>query len=64
MDIRSRQLAKPPGAAQADWPLQPSIFENPSGGITEIKLPREVYTSYLPADRTAIFGAIPLTQVP
>ena len=64
VDIRSRQLAKPPGAAQADWPLQPRIFENPSGGITEIKLPREVYTSYLPADRTAIFGAIPLTQVP
>ena len=64
VDIRSRQLAKPPGAAQADWPLQPNIFQNPSGSITEIKLPSDVYTSYSEAQRRAIFGDISLTQVP
>ena len=62
VDIRSMQLAKPPGAAQADWPLQPNIFQT-SIGITEIKLPREVHTSYTSAELNAIFGAIPLTQV-
>ena len=68
VDILSRQLAKPPGAAPgtppADYPLQPRIFENPSADLTEIKLPSEVYTSYTPAERTAIFGAVSLTQVP
>ena len=74
VDIRSKQLAKPAGAAAADFPLQPNLFQS-SGftgmigsttitGITEIKLPEEVYNSYNATQRSAIFGTIPLTQVP
>ena len=62
VDIRSRQLAKPTGAAAADFPLQPNLFQ--SAGITEIKLPADVYNSYSATQRSAIFGTIPLTQVP
>ena len=74
VDIRSMQLKKPDGAAPADFPLQPNLFQS-SGftgmigsttitGITEIKLPADVYKSYNATQRSAIFGTIPLTQVP
>ena len=63
VDIRSDRLAKPAGAVAADFPLQPNLFQNVTG-ITEIKLPQTVYDSYTAAERTAIFGSIPLTQVP
>ena len=63
VDIRSDRLAKPDGATPADFPLQPNLFQNVTG-ITEIKLPAEVYDSYTAAERSAIFGSIPLTQVP
>ena len=63
VDIRSKRLAKPTGAVAADFPLQPNLFQNVTG-ITEIKLPAEVYDSYTAAERSAIFGSITLTQVP
>ena len=62
VDIRSDRLAKPTGAT-ANFPLGNSLFQGVSG-ITEIKLPQTVYDSYTAAERTAIFGAIPLTRVP
>ena len=62
VDIRSDRLRKPDGAT-ADFPLGNSLFQGVSG-ITEIKLPAGVYDSYLPAERSAIFGTIPLTRVP
>ena len=62
VDIRSRQLAKPAGAT-ANFPLGNNLFQNITG-ITEIKLPAEVYDSYTAAERSAIFGAITLTRVP
>ena len=74
VDIRSRQLEKPASAAPADFPLQPNLFQS-SGftgiigsttitGITEIKLPADVYNSCNATQRSAIFGTITLTQVP
>ena len=63
VDIRSKRLAKPAGAVVADFPLQPNLFQNVTG-ITEIKLPAEVYDSYNAMERSEIFGAIPLTPVP
>ena len=62
VDIRSNQLAKPSGAA-ANFPLENNLFRNVTG-ITEIKLPAGVYDSYTSAERSAIFGTIPLTRVP
>ena len=62
VDIRSDQLAKPPGAA-ANFPLGNNLFRDVTG-ITEIKLPQTVYDSYSPADRSRIFGTITLTPVP
>ena len=62
VDIRSNRLAKPAGAT-ANFPLGNALFQNITG-ITEIKLPAEVYDSYTPAERSAIFGTIPLTRVP
>ena len=62
VDIRSNRLAKPSGAA-ANFPLANNLFRNVTG-ITEIKLPAEVYDSYTSAERSAIFGTIPLTRVP
>ena len=56
VDIRSKQLAKPAGAVAADFPLQPNLFQNVTG-ITEIKLPAEVYDSYTKAQLQAIFGS-------
>ena len=56
VDIRSRQLAKPAGALAADFPLQRNLFQNVTG-ITEIKLPAEVYDSYTKAQLQAIFGS-------
>ena len=63
VDIRSKELAKPDGAVAADFPLQPNLFQNVTG-ITEVKLPPEVYGSYTATERSAIFGTIMLTQVP
>ena len=63
VDIRSKELAKPDGAVAADFPLQRNLFQNVTG-ITEIKLPQTVYNSYRPAERSAIFGSIPLNPVP
>ena len=62
VDIRSNRLAKPSGAT-ANFPLENNLFRNVTG-ITEIKLPAGVYDSYTSAERTAIFGTIPLTRVP
>ena len=62
VDIRSDRLAKPDGAVD-NFPLGNNLFENVTG-ITEIKLPAEVYDSYTAAERSAIFGSITLTQVP
>ena len=62
VDIRSDRLAKPDGATDS-FPLSTNLFRLVTG-ITEIKLPAGVYDSYLPADRSAIFGTIPLTRVP
>ena len=62
VDIRSDRLAKPTGAA-ANFPLGNGLFQNVTG-IAEIKLPAGVYDSYTSAERTAIFGTIPLTRVP
>ena len=62
VDIRSKELAKPAGAVAADFPLQPNLFQNVSG-ITEIKLPAEVYDSYTSTERSAIFGSITLNPV-
>ena len=62
VDIRSDRLRKPDGAT-ADFPLGNSLFQGVSG-ITEIKLPAEVYDSYTSAERSAIFGTISLTRVP
>ena len=56
VDIRSKRLAKPDGAAAADFPLQPNLFQNVTG-ITEIKLPQTVYDSYTKAELQAIFGS-------
>ena len=61
LDIRSDRLRKPDGAT-ANFPLGNSLFQGVSG-ITEIKLPQTVYDSYTPAERSAIFGTIPLTPV-
>ena len=55
VDIRSKRLVKPDGAVAADFPLQPNLFRNVTG-ITEIKLPAEVYDSYTKAQLQAIFG--------
>ena len=63
VDIRSKRLAKPAGAVAADFPLQPNLFQNVTG-ITSITLLAEVYDSYTSTERSAIFGAIPLTRVP
>ena len=63
VDIRSKRLAKPAGAVAADFPLQPNLFQNVTG-ITEIKLPAEVYDSYTATERSAIFGSITLNPVP
>ena len=60
VDIRSDRLAKPTGA---NFTLGNDLFQNVTG-ITEIKLPQAVYDSYIPAERTAIFGSITLTPVP
>ena len=62
VDIRSNRLAKPAGAT-ANFPLGNDLFQNVTG-ITEITLPAEVYDSYDATERSAIFGAIPLTRVP
>ena len=62
VDIRSDQLRKPDGAT-ANFPLGNNLFQGVTG-ITEIKLPAEVYDSYTAAERSAIFGSITLTQVP
>ena len=62
VDIRSDRLRKPTGAT-ANFPLGDDLFQNVTG-ITEIKLPAGVYDSYTSAERTAIFGTIPLTRVP
>ena len=62
VDIRSDRLAKPRGAT-ANFSLGNNLFQGVSG-ITEIKLPQTVYDSYLPAERTAIFGSITLNPVP
>ena len=56
VDIRSKELAKPDGALAADFPLQPNLFQNVTG-ITEVKLPAEVYDSYTKAQLQAIFGS-------
>ena len=56
VDIRSRRLAKPAGAAAADFPLGNNLFQNVTG-ITEIKLPAGVYDSYTKAQLQAIFGS-------
>ena len=56
VDIRSKELAKPDGAAAADFPLQPNLFQNVTG-ITEIKLPQTVYDSYTKAELQAVFGS-------
>ena len=63
VDIRSDRLRKPAGAVAADFPLQPNLFQNVTD-ITEIKLPQTVYDSYTPAERSAIFGSIPLNPIP
>ena len=63
VDIRSKELAKPDGAVAADFPLQRNLFQNVTG-ITEVKLPAEVYNSYIATERSAIFGSIPLNPVP
>ena len=62
LDIRSDRLAKPTGAT-TNFPLGNNLFQGVTG-ITEIKLPAGVYDSYTPAERSAIFGSIPLTRVP
>ena len=62
VDIRSRQLAKP-ASATANFPLGNNLFQGVTG-ITEIKLPADVYNSYDATQRSAIFGSIPLTPVP
>ena len=56
VDIRSDRLRKPDGAAAADFPLQPNLFQNVTG-ITEIKLPPAVYESYTKAQLQDIFGS-------
>ena len=56
VNIRSKRLAKPAGAAAADFPLQPNLFQNVIG-ITEITLPAEVYDSYTKAQLQDIFGS-------
>ena len=63
LDIRSTQLAKPTGAAPSAYPLQRTLIQD-AVGITAVKLPADVYDSYTPDERTAIFGSIPLTPVP
>ena len=67
VDIRSDRLAKPAGAT-ANFPLGSNLFQGflATAGVslTEIKLPQAVYDSYTAAERTAIFGSIPLTPVP
>ena len=55
VDIRSKALAKPSGAT-ANFPLGNNLFQNVTG-ITEIKLPAEVYDSYTKAQLQAIFGS-------
>ena len=62
VDIRSDRLAKPAGAT-ANFPLGNNLFQSVTG-ITEIKLPAEVYDSYNATERSNIFGTIPLTRVP
>ena len=54
VDIRSNRLAKPSGAT-ANFPLANNLFRNVTG-ITEIKLPAEVYDSCTKAELQAIFG--------
>ena len=49
-------MAKPAGAVAADFPLRRNLFQNVTG-ITEIKLPAEVYDSYSKAQLQAIFGS-------
>ena len=59
VDIRSNRLAKPPAGATgatANFPLGNNLFQNVTG-ITEIKLPVEVYNSYNKAQLQAIFGS-------
>ena len=62
VDIRSDRLAKP-ATSTANFPLGNDLFQNVTS-ITEIKLPAGVYDSYTAAERTNIFGSIPLTRVP
>ena len=54
VDIRSNRLAKPSGAT-ANFPLANNLFQGVTG-ITEIKLPAEVYDSYTKAELQAVFG--------
>ena len=56
VEILSEELAKPAGGP---FPLGDNLFQNIIG-ITEIKLPQAVFDSYTAAERTTIFGSIPL----
>ena len=58
VEILSEELAKPAGASRP-FPLGDNLFQN-IRGITEIKLPQAVHDSYTAAERTTIFGSIPL----
>ena len=61
--LRLKVFADKPSGATANFPLENNLFRNVTG-ITEIKLPAEVYDSYTATERSAIFGTIPLTPVP
>ena len=58
VEILSEELAKPAGGSRP-FPLGDNLFQN-IRGITEIKLPQAVFDSYTAAERTTIFGSIPL----